>query len=74
MACARGCCPTPRDHYRSLVVSRSKEDRAAMTKTTTHQTAPDLSVDVTEHYHDRQDVTVHAPRLHVTGVSREVRD
>lgn len=55
MTCIRGCCPTQLDHYRSLHVASA--DRAALTKVTTdvHDTH---QVDVTEHWHDRQDVLI----------------
>ncbi len=68
--CARGCCASPAEHYRSLLVA--SPDRRSLTKTTTdvhdHHT-----VDVVEHYHDRQDVTVNAPRVAFSGTAREVR-
>lgn len=62
MACARGCCETQAEHYRSLHAANPDRDR--LTKTTvddhgTHQ------VDVTEHYADRQDVTVKPPTVPV---------
>lgn len=69
MPCTRGCCPTQRDHYRSLLVARSPEDRARMTKTTTDDHGTH-TVDVTEHYTDRQDVTVHAPLVQLRGAAR----
>lgn len=55
MACARGCCDTQAEHYRSLGVLNPH--RGSMTKVTTdvHDTH---TVDVTEHWHDRQDVHV----------------
>lgn len=55
MACARGCCETQIEHYRSLRVASS--DRAHMTKVTTERDSS-ITVDVTEHWHDRQDVLV----------------
>lgn len=58
MACARGCCETQAEHYRSLRVARS--DRKTLTKTTTDDHGTH-KVDVTEHYHDRQDVLVRGP-------------
>lgn len=61
MSCARGCCATQTEHYRSLSVGRSTAARTDMTKTTTHRGTVDgqgVTVDVTEHWHDRQDVTV----------------
>jgi hypothetical protein len=61
MSCAKGCCATQREHY--LSVGRLSADRGEWTKTTTHQTKPNTSVDVTQHFDGRQDVTVHAPRL-----------
>jgi len=69
MPCARGCCDTPAEHYRSLHVANPT--RKAMTKTTTdvhdHHT-----VDVTEHWHDRQDVTVKPESIRVS--LKELRD
>jgi hypothetical protein len=58
MACARGCCDTQADHYRSLSVA--SPDRATMRKVTTDDHGTH-TVDVTEHWHDRQDVHVKAP-------------
>lgn len=55
MPCARGCCATPAEHYRSLRLAAS--NRAALTKTTTDDHGTH-EVDVTEHWQDRQDVLV----------------
>lgn len=55
MACERGCCETQAEHYRSLSVARS--DRKSMKKVTTDDHGTH-TVDVTEHWTDRQDVTV----------------
>lgn len=68
MSCARGCCPTQREHYLSIRVAGV--DRAQMTKTTlddhgTHRVA------VTEHYTDRQDVTVKVPTVAVKTTTSE---
>lgn len=65
MSCARGCCATQREHYQSLAVSAP--DRSSLTKTTTDDHGTH-SVDVTEHWQDRQDVTVKPPthRLRLT--------
>jgi hypothetical protein len=63
MSCARGCCATPAEHYRSLLVA--SPDRAAMTKTTTHRDST-VEVDVTEHWHDRQDLLVKPQTIRVT--------
>lgn len=53
--CARGCCASQREHYKSLSVSSSA--RAELTKTTTDDHGTH-SVEVTQHWQDRQDVTV----------------
>jgi len=55
MACARGCCATQREHYQSLGVASANQQELTKTTTDEHGTH---SVDVTEHWHDRQDVTV----------------
>jgi hypothetical protein len=55
MACARGCCETQAEHYRSLYVA--DPDRKGLRKVTVNKDA-NLQVDVTEHWHDRQDVHV----------------
>ncbi len=55
MTCARGCCQTQAEHYQSLRVA--SPDRAQMTKVTTERDSS-VTVDVTEHWHDRQDVLV----------------
>lgn len=68
MSCARGCCDNQAEHYRSLSVARA--DRASMTKTTTDDHGTHV-VDVTEHWHERQDVTV-KPRT--IGVSTTVKE
>ena len=60
MACARGCCATQREHYQSLIVASA--DRSLLTKTTTDDHGTH-AVEVKEHYHDRQDVTV-KPKTH----------
>jgi hypothetical protein len=61
MSCARGCCDTQREHYQS--VGTLTYGRSDWNKTTTHRTGPETTVDVTEHFDGRQDVTVHAPRV-----------
>ena len=53
--CVRGCCATQAEHYRSLCIA--SPDRAQMTKVTTEKDSS-VTVDVTEHWHDRQDVLV----------------
>ena len=68
MPCTNGCCATPAEHYRSLHVARP--DRAAMRKTTTDDHGTHV-VDVTEHWQDRQDVTV-KPRT--IGVQTTVKE
>jgi hypothetical protein len=55
MACTRGCCPTQAAHYRSLSVA--SPDRSTWRKVTTDDHGTH-TVDVTEHWHDRQDVHV----------------
>lgn len=55
--CARGCCATQAEHYRSLHVSRS-DAPTSRTRTDEHGTH---SVDVTEHRDGRQDVLVRVP-------------
>lgn len=55
MSCARGCCETQAEHYQSLRVASS--DRVQLTKVTTERDSS-VTVDVTEHWHDRQDVLV----------------
>ena len=60
--CARGCCATQAEHYRSLHVA--SPGRASLTKTTTHEDTT-LAVDVTEHWHDRQDVLVRPETIRV---------
>lgn len=54
MACNRGCCATPAEHYRSLAIA--SPDRKSLTKVTTdvHDYG---TVDVTQRW-DGQDVTV----------------
>lgn len=55
MSCARGCCASQAEHYRSLRVAAS--GRRSLTKTTTDDHGAH-EVDVTEHWHDRQDVLI----------------
>lgn len=55
MPCSRGCCATQAEHYRSLKVASAA--RSQMTKVTTERDSS-VEVDVTEHWHDRQDVLV----------------
>jgi hypothetical protein len=62
MACARGCCPTQAAHYRSLSIA--SPDRKTWKKVTTDDHGTH-TVDVTEHWHDRQDVHVkNLPTVH----------
>lgn len=63
MACSRGCCATQAEHYRSLQVASA--DRSQMTKVTTERDST-VEVDVTEHWHDRQDVLVKPKSIRVT--------
>lgn len=62
MACSRGCCTTQAEHYQSLGVASS--DRSHMTKVTTERDSS-VEVDVTEHWHDRQDVLVKPKTLNL---------
>lgn len=62
MACARGCCGTQAEHYRSLRVAAPGRDQ--LTKVTTERDAT-VTVDVTEHWHDRQDVLVRPETIRV---------
>lgn len=55
MPCARGCCESQAEHYRSLRVLSS--DRRGLTKVTEHSDGKRGAV-VTEHWHDRQDVLI----------------
>lgn len=60
MSCVRGCCLTQAEHYRSLAVAHP--DRGSLQKVTTDDHGTH-EVKVTEHYADRQDVTVSVPRV-----------
>jgi hypothetical protein len=64
VTCARGCCATQGEHYRSLSVAHP--DRRGWTKTTTVDTGPAV-VDSTEHWHDRQDVLVKPRTVKAVG-------
>lgn len=55
MTCTRGCCASPAEHYRSVAVAHP--DRHSWRKTTTTETDT-VTADVTEHWHDRQDVLI----------------
>lgn len=55
MSCTRGCCGSSAEHYRSLVFAHPRQQ--ALTKVTTDDHGTH-QVDVTEHWHDRQDVLV----------------
>ena len=59
-SCTRGCCSSQREHYRSLAFGTPF--RGDLTKTTTDDHGTH-KVAVTEHWHDRQDVTV-KPNTH----------
>lgn len=63
MACARGCCDTQANHYKSLCIA--SPDRRDLTKVTTERDAS-VTVHVTEHWHDRQDVLVQPEPIRVT--------
>lgn len=56
MSCARGCCATQREHYQSLVVGKSRQEKLALQKVTT-DVHDNHTVDVTERW-EGQDVTV----------------
>jgi hypothetical protein len=62
VTCARGCCETQAEHYRSLRIL--DPDRKQMTKVTTEKDST-VEVDVTEHWHDRQDVLVKPETIRV---------
>lgn len=55
MACSRGCCDSPREHYRSL--STRIGDLSEKKKITVDRTDSTVNT-VTEHWHDRQDVNI----------------
>jgi hypothetical protein len=56
VTCARGCCGTQAEHYRSLRVA--SPGRRALVKVTELDGGATGSATVTEHWHDRQDVVV----------------
>ena len=56
MSCSKGCCETQREHYQSI--GTLTQGRSDWHKTTTHRTVGNTTVDVTEHFDGRQDVTV----------------
>jgi hypothetical protein len=56
MSCTKGCCETQREHYQSI--GWLTQGRSDWHKTTTHRTVGNTTVDVTEHFDGRQDVTV----------------
>lgn len=55
MACTRGCCASPAEHYRSLTTRIG--DLRDKRKVTVEDTGSTVNT-VTEHWHDRQDVHV----------------
>ena len=55
MACTRGCCASPAEHYRSLTTRVG--DLSEKKKVTVDHTDSTVNT-VTEHWHDRQDVHV----------------
>lgn len=57
MSCTNGCCDSPREHYQSI--GTLTQGRSDWHKTTTYNTVGKTTVDVTEHFDGRQDVTVH---------------
>jgi hypothetical protein len=64
MPCARGCCDTQAEHYRSIMVANPNRQKLRKTTTDVHD---HHTVDVTEHWHDRQDVAVHPDTIRVPG-------
>ena len=64
--CVRGCCASQAEHYQSLRVASS--DRSNLTKVTTTDTGKG-TVDVTEHWHERQDVLVKPTVVRAVKVS-----
>lgn len=72
MPCVRGCCETQAEHYQSLHVG--DPERKQLKKVTTSRdsdAAGGLAVDVTEHWHDRQDVLVKPPTIKAAMQIRE---
>lgn len=72
MTCARGCCDTQAEHYRSLYVA--SPDRRAMTKRTVCDGGSEGSAVVTEHWHDRQDVLVRPMTVRAVRVPQGVEN
>lgn len=68
MTCSRGCCESQAEHYQSLRVA--SPDRSNLTKTTTDDHGTH-TVDVTQHWHDRQDVTVKPATVAVQATPKE---
>ena len=68
MSCVRGCCATQAEHYQSLNVSTA--DKSTLSKTTTDDHGTHV-VDVTQHWHDRQDVTVKPATVAVQATPKE---
>lgn len=60
MACARGCCATQREHYQSIAVGSSAREDLTKSTVDDHGTH---TVEVTEHWQERQDVTVRPKTL-----------
>lgn len=69
MACARGCCETQREHYQSLRVS--SPERRSLSKTTTDDHGTH-TVEVKEHWQDRQDVTVKPRSIGLSATVKEI--
>jgi hypothetical protein len=61
MPCARGCCVTQREHYRSIAV-RPTIPGPKVTVDHTDQTINTI----TEHWSDRQDTNVQIKPVHLT--------
>lgn len=67
MPCARGCCPTQAEHYKSLHVTN--KDALAAGKTTVDR--HDRHTVTVHESGDRQDVTVKVPTIKATTAVRE---
>lgn len=60
MACSRGCCATPAEHYKSIAVANLEARKAGKTTVDVHENGGRVThtVEVRESWNDRQDVTV----------------
>lgn len=68
MACARGCCETPREHYRSLGFRPTTPPPKVTVDHTDHTVNT-----TTEHWHDRQDVNVKVVKPVEMTLPREMK-